>query len=988
MKPLKAINVTAIQYDFSKPPLADHPPYPVKFEDTDGEIKIGFYRPLTDDFNEDQAKNSVAASVAANLTLEGRFAEERLVLDDENKIFGSLWLGTVFSHQMLNATAESFLEKNWVELLIHLWRTNAKTIFQWPLYADMPVSEYEPRAYLNQFGMLKLKSTDLDEFPFINQQDFSLGSLLPFKRFNSSSLYNDEKTKLINTLAANPLLKKADGTICFQEQMFSAILKELLTFDQQSLLSRRLIDYFGNLPCSATNNRRYVDHMRDIFEQEYDELYRTTVFYKGCEKNKVGACVIGFANFLLDKPSTFKNIKEWAILQNKKLVPSWQYDLAKMDQRYHQIWRDAHTFALREMLNALKTIEENLTKEWQNQQQNFSARRTEIWRLLDGSIENNNNQELEKILISLRQLATKLHACTAHYRKIESKELTIESNQQFIKEMNTLIKEYENQLLEVLNQDELRALYWELFEIINKLYNVSQQFDLLHHFSSKDKEWGQTDSKDVYKINYPKETEILTCISELFAWVGKLDPATFKNYVNNLIDMQQKAAENSNLMDWLMQVKEHLHGTKKEMNTYHLATLFLSGNSQQTSLNICLCKGLFALMQQDLTLTFLQRQRGQIVIQYDSQFDVRLHSLIVKFILVDPQFDDFRHCFAALGIFYKTGYLDNTLFTSSLKRLKQLIPSLNGEIVSYEQEHYIAESYRLLTGLAYMGAGQQDNELEAYHCLMIPFKHNSLQEIARLALGQLIYLNPKYKKISHDIRIARYKFILYSFGQALQNPILMKNRSDIQLIAYNCLANLNNKKDTEILPQNFYPFKDKIQFLNYSGVLNLIKQTLEKLVPKDEHNQHEIDLLTRVSHQFKYHSTMVQFLWQSPAFCTTLYQQYPDKTYFLVLENLLPPFVADVHVFDSSINTASMQPVNNELIESLQACELASVSLTLTKSWEEIQQKVNSAIISPNILSSDDNSDYAPSSSRFFVLQHLPSPRETTKANTHCVLLN
>src|SRR5690606_10372401 len=58
---------------------------------------------------------------------------------------------------------------------------------------------------------------------------------------------------------------------------------------------------------------------------------------------------------LYHKPSVYRGIEEWVKLQNdtlyKKDDASFKYDVNELQNRYHQIWRDAYAPTVRDVLH-------------------------------------------------------------------------------------------------------------------------------------------------------------------------------------------------------------------------------------------------------------------------------------------------------------------------------------------------------------------------------------------------------------------------------------------------------------------------------------------------------------------------------------------------------------------------------------------------------------------------------------------------------------
>lgn len=155
-------------------------------------------------------------------------------------------------------------------------------------------------------------------------------------------------------LMANPVLSLVK-TITFQEQVCVALLKEFMVFDHD-ILREGLEDYLGGLPFECprqpsqvrdeletcfpllfypeANSRPFVDLMVEFFRRKYEEIYGIVISPSSCEKNVCGVPVLAFNQYLHKRPTAYCQILEWGEKNN--------YNRAKLEQRYRQIHRDAY----------------------------------------------------------------------------------------------------------------------------------------------------------------------------------------------------------------------------------------------------------------------------------------------------------------------------------------------------------------------------------------------------------------------------------------------------------------------------------------------------------------------------------------------------------------------------------------------------------------------------------------------------------------------
>ncbi|CAM2734626.1 hypothetical protein [Legionella worsleiensis] len=163
------------------------------------------------------------------------------------------------------------------------------------------------------------------------------------------------------------------------EQKFVIAMKALLTY-QPEVVRNRLFEYFGdmkldytdldetdvnlracyeeNFPtlCNEeTNKMLFVDFMMLLYQKHYDNLYKVVVFYMGCENNGHGVALDATYATLYNKPSIYKNIAAWMQEQNETVYKnddvSIKYDLNELQHRYHQIWRDAYAPTVKKLLH-------------------------------------------------------------------------------------------------------------------------------------------------------------------------------------------------------------------------------------------------------------------------------------------------------------------------------------------------------------------------------------------------------------------------------------------------------------------------------------------------------------------------------------------------------------------------------------------------------------------------------------------------------------
>ncbi|KTD36449.1 hypothetical protein Lnau_1433 [Legionella nautarum] len=433
--PLKALYISQLQYlEGQVVTPSGHEVKMVRLFDADGQEQVGYFKPIADDYPPLLAKYSVAASVALRLSLADRAAEERLVFDETGKkILGTLSFKLPDYKPLLSAgkniptdpkerelvcpSKETLIQYNVAELLVAAWRYKCDDrhpdnfslfgLLDWDMILYHITHIMKGGRYID--GILKpipkkgmsLKAEELDNFPNVLNRTHWPANTIPG---NFNYYKHHQAAEAFQSLA---------GSVEFQEQMFEALLKELLSFDPE-MLRVRLKEYLGDLPLdysslpsgpdyereypllfnSETDKKSFVDHMVTVFQNEYDEFRSQVVYYQGCEENEYGIPVSGFAKFLRNKPSAYKKIQEWAANQNQKMearelektakedlqkakeppvsqpilnaydvAPEGHYDLERMKNNYHKFWRDSHVPILSSVIEEAKILANQVANE-------------------------------------------------------------------------------------------------------------------------------------------------------------------------------------------------------------------------------------------------------------------------------------------------------------------------------------------------------------------------------------------------------------------------------------------------------------------------------------------------------------------------------------------------------------------------------------------------------------------------------------------------
>ncbi|CEG62367.1 hypothetical protein [Legionella micdadei] len=590
--PLKALRISQLtKAEGQEITPSGHAVEGVQFTDIDGSVKKGFFKPLAADYPDLLAKYSVAVSVAIRLALGDRAAEDRLVFDETGqKIVGTVSIALPGYKPLLSKgsksvpedpqekelvcpSKETLIKHNVAELLIAAWRYKCDDrhpdnfslygLIDWDMFLYHITRIMKGGRLIDGFlkpipkkGM-SLKDHELNTFPNVQNRTHWPANERPGN-------FNYYKHHL-----AAEAFKSLAGSTDFQEQMFEALLKELLTFDPE-MLRVRLEEYLGDLTLdyssldfakkteceqeypsifnSETDKKLFIDHMVAVFQKEFGEFRAAVIYYQGCKDNGHGTAVSSFANFLRNKPSAFKRIYEWAEMQNQKMAEQWKkaegkslntdsildayhvapegrYNLARMKKHYHKIWRDSHFLALSSCLEEAKLLANKLANELRavpipmtkKEQQSavFDPSLAEAWMLLGEpekmteslQLDCHPENNLRRGLIVLEQFIEDLHRCCSAYYKIKLEELTSDKNNAFLEEMIKLIHGCEKELYSILGKEDLSVWARDFTTIADDLQRIYGGLNFQRHLFSKDQALGADAEHDYPALLKRKHTD-------------------------------------------------------------------------------------------------------------------------------------------------------------------------------------------------------------------------------------------------------------------------------------------------------------------------------------------------------------------------------------------------------------------------------------------------------------------------------------------------
>lgn len=624
--------------------------------------KEGFFKPLSESYPAILAKISVASSVSMRNTLPDRIAEERLVFDKNNKIIGTFSYALA-DYKPLLCTGESLPENleekekvcpsvatllinNIAELLVVLWRMKDDDrhpgnmsiwgAIDWDMIMYHITCIIKGHRFID--GLLRpiaqkameLKASDLDNFPSIDGRTHWPGNNIP-GNYNYYKLH--QAAEAFQALCANPQIKTSSGDISFQEQLFTALLKELLSHDRNTL-EIQLKDYFGDLPVDYLSLDSYkseelnkifpklfspgidqipfAEHMATIFESEYMEFYNVVVSYKGCEKNKESVSVPSFRDFLITNPVAFQKIQQWAIEKNKKMADNWERHQVEInsqsnnnDNKEDSDWQLITEEGLEQ--NSIPIIE-NAYCIPPNGRHNLTVieqRYLQVWRDAQAPILGSIVFEFKAIL---RQLTSKeltnidrakievalkkLEDCGNDYCKLSLEMLNSETSKQFAGELARLVHEL-GQVVNVISCKPLNTLISQLTKFADDL----QLFPEHHHQDTKLKP---------LQPEHTNEIVIIDCLNALFSWIKNLGDNRLKETIDTIFEKNYKPSLFNLTPKRDTRVKEYLKKTLTQPNNQRLALILCTGGCKSTSLNTQLLHELILKMSKDREINFME----------------------------------------------------------------------------------------------------------------------------------------------------------------------------------------------------------------------------------------------------------------------------------------------------------------------------------------------------------------------------------------------
>ena len=135
-----------------------------------------------------------------------------------------------------------------------------------------------------------------------------------------------------------------------------------------------------------------------------------------------------------------------------------------------------------------------------------------------------------------------------------------------------------------------------------------------------------------------------------------------------------------------------------------------------------------------------------------------------------------------------------------------------------------------------------------------------------------------FKEAKAEQRTARWQAVLYGLRNDLHRP-------ELRLPAYGALLNLLDPEHSASL-QRIKEIQNTTVLLNHNTILKLAARALQQSIIINE-NEKETELMKLLSTNQPYWPSIMAMLCQSQAFVAELKREYPQKTAYVVIEELL-----------------------------------------------------------------------------------------------------
>ena len=704
--------------------------------------KEAFYKTLDPEHHYPKllAMMSVAVSAFLRSFLGDQAAEERIVVNEEGEVIGTLSF-TINEFTVLNYAGEMIpIESPFKELVVPSTKTLIETKFMEILLSRFFIDDDD--GHPHNFGFSVVDRTqpvpsiiDFDMAlywftiymkeprPIIGipkkNIHFTVADWERFPRIRDAKLYHwasytsPGQESLTNVLPGQAnmmsgVLPKpyADPTQFqalanspeAQEQKLAAALKILLTY-QPDVLRARLVSLFGDLPLNytalgqslsvryerefpllcneQTNTQPFVEFMMKLYQDHYDSLYRVVVFYMGCENNGHGVPLLPTCTALYKRPSYYQQVVAWVNKQNTTLYaleePSCRYEITQLEERYHQIWRDAFAPGLKSLLNdtfelanqIIKDASLNATDQVSLDSNDTKAKTTtdetctQAWDLF-GSIPELSIKDIEEqiavdaastlrpAVIAIGEFSNKLYRISKIYYEKNLAALTVEDNIDFVEGLKELHSKYNFRIMQLLATTSSFASRFAC--IIRGINKITGEAHLALHLLSSD----ELMSEEVNGVSKPvllhtDERIINEFCAALFIWAKTQKNHELTRIIHQIIDAEYTGYLGPGRS---IPVKTYLTVSEgKESNDNRLAYIFSSGTADGR-LNKLLIKNLAPKV---ILTQHLPSIRHAI---HTNNFDSTLDRYAAKAHQLATHGQQFFHLYHKQGIlcFYNTMY--------------------------------------------------------------------------------------------------------------------------------------------------------------------------------------------------------------------------------------------------------------------------------------------------------------------------------------------
>ena len=844
-----------------------------EFTDSDGAIITGFFKPVGPDYTELSAKYSTAVSIAMRFALGDKVAEDRLVFNKQGQIVGTFSIavddykpllsfkGKVPSDQqekeLVCPSVRTLLKHDVASLLVSSWRYKDDDRhpgnFSLKYAIDPDMSLYNRTSKIKGGRLVDvIRNKDIEEataLQFAHITNFpNVPGRTHWPTYKLPDNYNFLKQNAsyyeFQQLATNPALETDEGSTSFQEQMFNAMLKELLAFEPDMWMLA-FDDYFGDTPLdylsldpykseqlskyqpllynTVTDRESFAKHALAVFQQEYDELCRTVVFYPGCEKNEYGVSVVSFNHFLRNKPSSLKKTLDWAESQNKLMATHWdryqlylinpeiklylrdrgrpeisftklseanlfianegeawtsyqlsllnpkiklyllemgrqdisftslseanlfianegnawtnyqlkvkerkrqeanekevetfdniidspplngyivpengRYQLDKMRQRYHKIWRDSQLGCLKTIIEQTKALEKRLVKELSLQTLDKldttttsepavdMSNITEAHQLIKACSSFESAMQIDcdpqnslglglKLLDAFR--VELIEICDKYY-ELPHVELHYDNNEKFCDDLRKLVKDNETKICNALHPTPEEKLFSRIAESIEQ-YACSLYFQ--RHLRRADKPLGTEEQHNYPALLRREHTEkelITSCLKALFDWAAAIDREVLIFYIEDVIRHYQQSSWGKRGEEVSVYLKN-----SPEDGANLLARILSIGGCESNSLNTHLISKLIPLMLKD---TIGQVEVNLLIVQQafeQNEFKAIIYAKEAQqYATTDPRFE---HVCASKSMQIFNDTLYNWVATQTPEKFHELVKSAVGKYNPY-----------------------------------------------------------------------------------------------------------------------------------------------------------------------------------------------------------------------------------------------------------------------------------------------------------------